>query len=174
MAIEITPKPKIRILISKIIFGGICVVLLVGFLASYFYFEIKIKKISQEIQEKDLIATPLENSIKEKEKELLPLEQKIADFAKLLSEHKKPLSIFEFFERICLPTVWFSSFDFTPGERKVIVSGKTDSFTTLEQQYLVLKQEPILKNINLSGISIDEEGGVNFSFLLTFDPQLFK
>lgn len=174
MAIEITPKQKFKAPIIQIIFLGICAVLLIAFLASYFYFDRSIKQISQKIQEKDLAAAPLDNAIKEKEGEITLVKQKIDDFGKLLSEHKKPLNIFGFLERICLPNVWFSNFDFSFGEGGLTVSGETDSFITLEQQLLVLKQDPLVKSVTLSGISMGKEGGANFSFLITFDPQIFK
>jgi len=174
MAIEITPKQELKVPIIQIIFLGICAVLLIAFFASYFYFDRSIKQISQKIQEKNLAAVPLDNAIKEKENELLPAKQKIDDFGKLLSEHKKPLNIFAFLERICLPNVWFSNFNFSFGEGGLTVSGETDSFITLEQQILIFKKEPLVKNVTLSGISIGEEGGADFSFLITFDPQIFK
>jgi len=43
----------------------------------------------------------------------------------------------------------------------------------LEQQILVLKQDPLVKSLNISGVSISEEGKVDFTFLLTFAPQIF-
>lgn len=174
MAIEITSKQKIKIPLLVIITGVFCVVLILVFLAGYFYLYRSVKQMSQEINEKNLITLPLERSIREKEKEISPVKQKIDDFNEILLGHKKPLKVFEFLERICLPNVWFSSFDFTFKEGELTVSGQTDSFITIEQQVLILKQEPLVKNLNLSGLSIGEEGEVNFTLLLTFDSQIFE
>jgi len=173
MAIEITPRRKIKMPLWTIILGGVCIILLIGLIASYFYFELRIKKISQEIEDKESAAVPLERGIRDKEGELRPLKQKIEDFSGLLSEHKEPLNIFTFLESICLPNIWFSNFNFS-SEGDVSVSGKTDNFTTLEYQIFVLKQEPIVKDLNISGVSREEEGTINFSFLLTFNPRIFK
>ncbi len=176
MGIQITPRSKIRIPIWSIIFGGICLVLLIGFLTSYFYFGWGIKKTSQEIQEKDKLVTPLENAIKEKENELIPVKQKIDDFSQLLSEHKKPINIFEFLQKICLPNVWFSSFGFSE-TGAVIISGETDNFLTFEHQIFVLRQEPLIKDLKIGGVLMSKGEGkesVNFSFSLTFDPQILK
>jgi len=113
-------------------------------------------------------------AIKKKEEELSPVGKKIDDFGELLQKHKTPLNIFNFLEKICLPTVWFSDFNLTSENGEVTVSGYTDSFVTLEQQILVLKQDLLVKNLNISGVSIGEEGKVNFTFLLTFAPQIFR
>ncbi len=174
MAIEITPRGKVKLPLWMIILGIFTIILLIGFLGSYFYLEISIKKMSQEIQEKEPILTPLEEAIKKKEEELSPVGKKIDDFGGLLQKHKTPLDIFNFLEKICLPTAWFSDFNFTSENGEVTVSGHTDNFVTLEQQILVLKQDPLVKNLNISGVSVSEEGKINFTFLLTFVPQIFR
>jgi len=173
MAIEIAPRGKIKLPFWLIVLGVFAIILLIGFLGSYFYLEISIKKMSQEIQEKGTTLTPLIEAIEKKEEELNPIEKKIDDFGELLQKHKIPLNIFNFLEKICLPAVWFSDFNFTSEEREVIVSGHTDTFVILEQQILVLKQDPLVKSLNISGVSISEEGKVDFTFLLTFAPQIF-
>lgn len=174
MAIEIIPKSKIKIPKWIIVLGILDIILLIFFLASYLYLATSVKKMSQEIQEKNSAAGPLGEAIREKEEELRPVRQKIDDFGELLSKHKKPVNIFELLEKICLPTVWFSNFNFSSETEETTIFGQTDSFKTLEHQILVLKQEPLIKNITLSEISMSEEGMVDFTFLLTFDPQVFK
>ncbi len=174
MAIEITPKRKIKIPTWVIVIGVFCVILVLAFLASYFYLYRSVKRMSREIEEKNSAALPLEMVIREKRGEILPIKQKIDDFNGLLSGHKKPLKIFEFLERICLPNVWFSTFNFTFEKGELAISGETDSFATIEQQVLILKQEPLIRDLNLSGFSMSEEGGINFTLLLTFDSQIFK
>ena len=174
MAIEIIPRGEIKLPFWLIALGVFAIILLIGFLGSYLYLEISIRKMSQEIQEKEPILIPLIETIEKKEEELNPIEKKIDDFGELLQKHKIPLNIFNFLEKICLPTVWFSDFDFTSEDRRVIVSGHTDTFVTLEQQILVLKQDPLVKSLNISGVSINEEGKVDFTFLLAFATQIFK
>ncbi len=174
MAIEITPKQKIKIPIWVIIIGVFCVILVLAFLTSYFYLYWSVKRMSQEIEERNLATFPLEKAIREKKGEISPIKQKIDDFNELLSGHKKPLKIFEFLERVSLPNVWFSTFSFTFEKGELSVSGETDSFITIEQQFLILKQEPLVKDLNLSGLSMSGEGEISFTFLLTFDSQIFK
>lgn len=172
MAIEITPKRKIKLPFWSVALGGLGLVLAMGLVGSYFYFEWQIGKVSQELEEKNLVAVPLEKAVKGKEAELFPVKQKIDDFGKLLAERRSPLGVFEFFERVCLPKVWFSDFSFSG--KGVSVSGQTDSFITFEHQLSVLRQDPLIEKLNITGVSVNEEEGINFSLFFTFDPQVFK
>lgn len=175
MAIEISPKTKLELPLWSIISTVICLVLILGLLASYFYFGFKIKKISQEIEAKEAEFIPLEKAIKEKQGKLLPLEQKITDFAGLIEAHRNNLNIFRFLEENCLPNVWFSDFDFSSEENRVTVSGSTDSFNTLENQISVLSEEDRVQTFNLSDVKIEkEEGGVVFNLTITFKSSVFK
>lgn len=175
MAIEISPRTKIKLTVWTTVAGVVLAILLLGFLVSYFYFLFNIKKIDQQIQEKTLTVAPLEKAIKEKEKELVPLSQKIKDFDKLLTERKNILNIFAFLERVCLPKVWFSEFEFDVEKREVVISGKTDNFATLDQQVSILKQEPLLGNFNISEVSISKEAkGITFILLLAFNVSIFE
>jgi len=173
MAIEITPKTQIRKIIWPIIFLIICIVLLLILFISYFYFSESSKKIFQDIQEKEraLLKTPSERLL---EKELLAYESKISTFGRLLSGHQETLNVFSFLEQVCHPKVWFNKFDFNSSSKTVDVSGEAENFIALGQQLLILKEAELLKKVNLSGISIGEEGGVDFSLQLTFESQIFK
>ena len=173
MAIEIIPRPKIKKFSWPVILLTICLILLLGLAGTYYYLYDSSKKLSQEIQEKEkaLIETDSERTLKE---ELLSIEGKINTFSKLLSRHKKPLNIFNFIEETCHPDVWFSGFNFDSTKAIVIVSGQAKSFVVLGQQLIILKEVENLKDINLSGISIGEEGGVDFTLQLTFEPQILK
>lgn len=175
MAIVVTPKPKIKAPIWIIVLLAFAIVAILGFLVSYFYLDRSIKKISEKIEEKEraLKEIPSEEQ-KAMEDELLLYEAKIDGFGELLSEHKKTLNIFNFLERVCHPKIWFSKFNFDSGKGVIDVSGEAEGFIAVEQQILILKREiSFLENINLSEISMGEEGGVTFTLRLTLDPQIF-
>ncbi len=173
MAIEITPKLKIKAPLWAMILLGLCLILLAALLASYIYF----KKESEKLIE-DLKITPAENiliqEIKGKSQELSLYQKKIDDFGTLISERKKAVKIFEFFERTTHPDVWFSNFNFDSQKNMVRVSGQAKSFVVLEQQLKIFKKEEVIKDVNLSEVSIGEEGGVNFSLAFAFDNQVFE
>ncbi len=173
MAIEISSKTKIKSPIWAIILGVLCLILLLASIASYFYLGILTKRIRQEIQDKEkaLIATSSEKAL---EDNLNLAKNKIDNFADLLLEHHNSVNVLTFLENICLPNIQFLNFDFDAGKNTVSISGKADNFITLEQQIDILKKESLAKKIEVSGVSIGEEGGANFDFLLTFDPKIFN
>lgn len=173
MAIEITPKKKIKIPIWSTILFGIAGVLLIISIVSYFYFEKSSKEMTKALEKTPQEAF-LEEEIEKKEKELGLYREKINTFGILLSRHQNTKNIFDFLEKTCLPNVWFSESEFDYLEGVVIVSGHTDNFVTLGQQILILKAEPLLKNVDLSEIFLAEEGGVDFSLQLNFNPQIFE
>ncbi len=168
MAIEITPRIKIKVPAWTIVIAIVLLILLISLTAVYFYITFSSKKISKELEERNIVVVPLEEAITEKEEELQPISQKIDDFNESLARHKKTLDIFTFLEGTCLPFVWFFDFDFDSDTRKVNISGQVDSFATLDQQINILKQESALISSNITEILINEEGNINFTLSLIF------
>lgn len=174
MAIEITPKQKISSLPLIIIGAFICLSLALLLLISYFYFDFRIKKTSQELEEKTKQILPLEQAVKKEEQEIILTKNKIDDFSSLLSSHKKILNFFSFLERVSLPNVWFFDFNLNSREKTIFLSGQTDDFLSLEHQIAALKQEPLLEKVRTSEVLINDEGKVNFTFSLTFNSEIFR
>ena len=168
MAIEISPRIKIKVPVWTIVMAVVLLILLISLTAVYFYITSSLKKMSKELEERNIIVVPLEEAITEKEEELQPINEEIDDFNELLAVHKKTLDIFTFLGRTCLPTVWFFDFDLNSNTGKVSISGQVDSFATLEQQINILRQESALINSNITEILIDEEGIINFTLSLIF------
>lgn len=166
MAIEISPRTKVKLSGWTIIIGIVSLILLIGLIAVYFYFAFSLKEMSKELEERNIADAPLEKAIIEKEEELEPIGQKIDDFNRLLAGHKKTLDIFIFLEKICLPTVWFSDFSFENGE--VNLFAEADNFATLEQQVDILEEEPVLISSNVTEVSVNEEGKIIFNLSLIF------
>jgi len=108
------------------------------------------------------------------EKELIGYQKKIEDFSFLLQGHSLDSKLFGFLENITHPKVYFSSLNFNSDEKKVILNGETESFQTLGQQLLIFKAEPLVKEVNLSKISIGREGKIDFAFSFSFSPEIFK
>jgi hypothetical protein len=175
MVIEITPRSKIRVSPLIIIGTAVCVVLAIILTAVYFYFDFRDKKLAEEIQEKKELLRPLEQSISEMEQELIPIKEKIDNYEALITGHQTPLNVYTFFEENTLPNAWFSDFKFDSENRQVIVSGQTDTFSSLGQQAEVFRQSPLVKNLDLTSTNIAEErGGINFEMEFTFKGEIFK
>lgn len=115
-------------------------------------------------------------TLKEKEMKatVINYQKKINDFSVLLSQHHEVSGFFPFFEKMIHPKVWISSFNIDLKNYRVDISGLTDSFWDLGQQLLIFKHEPLIKEVNLSGVSIGDKGNVNFSFSLVFSPNVFE
>jgi predicted DNA binding CopG/RHH family protein len=174
MAIEIISKPKTKKFTWAKILLTIDVVLILASGGIYLYLNISSKQTSKKINEERDEISLLVSSNKELEKKALFYEKKINDFSKLFSEHQETSKIFTFLEKKTHPNIRFSKFDFSADKLSVTVSGEAKSFIDVGQQLLILKEEKSLKNINLSGLSLGEKGGVLFSLQLTFDSQVFK
>ena len=166
MAIEISPRTKIKLPGWTIIIGIVLLILLIGLTAVYFYFAFSLKEMSGQLEEKDIVDAPLEKAVTEKEAELEPISREIDDFNILLAGHKKILDIFIFLEKICLPSVWFS--DFRLEDKEVNLFVQADNFATLEQQISILEQELALRSSNITEVSVSEEGNITFNLSLIF------
>ncbi len=173
MAIEITPIKKLNIPAWTIIVLLFCLVIFLGLGGAYFYFYQSSKKISQEIRNKEeaLINSPAEVALEE---DVLSKEKKINNFSSLILSHRKSVNVFSFLEKVSHPQISFNDFSFTSQKDIVGVKGEAASFIALGQQILILEKEGILRKINLSEVSISQEGKIKFSLQLTFDPQVFK
>ncbi len=173
MAIEITPRRKIKSSAWSIVFTVFSLVLIAVLTISYFYLNSSIKKIKQEIQQKEKALTPTPSE-KTLDRNLLLFENQINVFKGLILKHRNLVNVFSFLENVCLPNVQFYDFGFDSSQNAVSLSGKTDNFVSLEKQILVLKNESLVKSVKISDLSEEKEGGVvDFGLILTFNPKIF-
>jgi len=172
MAIEVAPKAKIQAPFWSIAVLVIAVILGLILAGSYFYFQAKQADLEEELKF-TASEKALRSEIAEKESDLALYSDKIGTFKVLLDKHMKVGNVFGLVQDICLPTVWFSTFDFQAKQNQIKVSGEADGFITIGQQVLLLKENDFFKKVSLSELSMGEEGGVSFSLLLTVDPQVY-
>ncbi len=105
------------------------------------------------------------------EKEVLNYDKKVKDFSRLIVQHLTSSKIFVFIEKTCHPKVWFSRFSLDPRSGQATFSGKAQSFESLGQQLLILKDESLVKSLGLKKVSIGKEGEINFELSLSLDLQ---
>lgn len=184
--VEIVPKPVEEIPFWQRILFPFSLFLLLVTIFSYFlllYFVEKkipaeIQKLEAEItQRKGPEVISLEQELKKKQKE-------IDDFSEIINQRPFPTKFFGFaegsfsetkkFASLIHPQVQILGFSLNLKDGKLDISGLTENFTTLEQQYLIFQKEPLVKEVNLSSFSVGKEGKVNFSFDLSFNPSIFK
>jgi len=173
MAIEIGLKRRVKIPAWSIILGILSLILILILIGSYFYLDSAVKRMTLEIQKREQFLK-VGSSEKALQNNLKLIESRIESFADLLSRHYNVGNIFVFLESVCLPKVQFSDFKFDFSKERVVLSGETDNFMMLEQQLHILRQEPLIKKVNLSDVSTNEKGRVDFTFSLVFDPKIFK
>ncbi|KPJ73638.1 hypothetical protein AMJ48_00160 [Parcubacteria bacterium DG_74_1] len=183
MAVEIIPKPaeKTPFLANILLF--VSIVLLLATVLSYFFLSTSVKETNQTIQRLK------EDAVKEKTpqnlaliEEMLGQQKKIEDFSFLLDAHEAGSNIFDYLESISHPKVWFSGFSFSSNEKgaTVVIGGQTDSFKSLGQQLLIFKEEKLIRDVTLSGVSFvrgkeiaTQEVPIRFTFSLLLSPEIF-
>ncbi|KPJ56301.1 hypothetical protein AMJ49_05240 [Parcubacteria bacterium DG_74_2] len=151
-------------------------ILLVISILSYFAldsFFIKNSSDTLEDLEKQ-IAEKETSEVRSLEKKVLIYQEKIEDFLFLLNSQKSVLGLFTFLESNCYPKVWFSDFSFNMETGTVNLSGQAESFTALDKQLFILKQKTEIKELNLSSISLGEQGRAEFGLNIIFNQEVLN
>jgi len=173
--IEIIPKPAQKLPLWQNILFYISIAVLLAVFLSYFVLDHSLKTSSQTLENlEETLArgkTPTEIALEE---ETFGYQKKIKDFSRLIGSHLFASNFFTFFEKICHPKVWFSQIDLNPQQGQVALLGEAENFSVLGQQILILKTEPLIKNLDLVSLSIGKRGKVDFTLNLFLDPAIFK
>jgi len=181
MAIEIIPKPESKIQEKGNIFFVISLVVLVSFASVYFYLFLTSQKKSEELitKQDQLDQLKISENFTKKEKAVSVVKEKIDNFNDLFKAHNSILGFFDFLEKNThIRVMWEnSSFSKTMEEAgqsyNLSLSANADSFITLAQQIIVLKNRPEILSMELSSLSMEEKGKVGFSIEIVFNPSLF-
>ena len=108
------------------------------------------------------------------EAELLETKRRIENIAGLLKDHPKLTKIFEKIEETTHPLVWFSEFSFDREKLSVRMSAQAEDFVALAQQQELFEKSDFIDTVNISEISLGEDGRVNFVVDLLFNSNVFK
>jgi len=144
-------------------------------ITGYFVLNNSIKNSQEKIQV--LRETQLKNKTAEKtalEKEILKYDRKIDNLSTLLSQHLVPSGIFELLQNSCHPKVYYSQFSLDANQSTLLLSGITQSFETLDQQFLILKGSDWVQEVKLDQISISKEGKINFNLAVILKPNILR
>lgn len=174
MAIEIIPKPAQKLPLWQNILFYISIALLIASISSYFVLdhffkkaEINFKSLEETLSKK----TPAERVL---EARVSSHRKKINNFSQLINQHLYSSKFFDFFQGLSHPKIWFSEFNLNPQDNRLVVSGQAESFLVVGQQILILKQENLIQDVDLSKLSIGETGKVDFTINLSLNPNIFK
>ena len=189
MAIELTLDKKRKMPFWLIVFAAVIAIAVLGLAGTYAYFYFSGRKMASKIEEINNSIIPLEEAIKQKEAQLILYQQRINDFKALFSKHKKVENVFTFLEKYTIPSIWFSDFSMAQGQSQsrgrgavpetesqaaISLKGKSPSFLTIEQQVEVFSKQEEVQKVVLSSISISQEGEIEFSLEIIFNPAIFN
>jgi len=98
------------------------------------------------------------------EARVLSAQRKLEDFSKKLDERRAGTEFFNNFEALVLPEVYFSECNADMKQLKIKLTGHAKTFQSLGQQVsMFYSANNILENIDLEKVSINEDGGIDFS-----------
>ena len=109
------------------------------------------------------------------ENEFLSDRQRLQDFPVLLSEHTVTTQFFQRLEAQTCPKIIYDQLKFSPAEGTVELAGRADSFETLGQQsILFMNDQDFIQAINLTKVSYNNEGTIDFVFSILLNPGVVK
>ncbi|MBU3964467.1 PilN domain-containing protein [Patescibacteria group bacterium] len=129
----------------------------------YFVFDFQAKRAETSLVEvkNELGRTQTEEQA-ELQKIVLGFQKRIEDVAILLKDREKVSDILAFLETYIHPKVYFDSMTLNIETRLINLQGISEDFTSLGQQIFAFQQDPFIKEVKLSNVSLSVEGGVKF------------
>lgn len=173
--VEFIPKPTPPPSFQQKATVYFSVLILFGAIAAYFILN---NVYEEKVSVRDDLNKRLEETKTTEQKELeariLIAQKKIDDFSKIFDRHVRSSKIFSVLEGLCHPKVQFSDFTFSFDKFQASVAGGTDTFQSLSQQLLIFREAEQIDDVNLTEVSIGEKGNINFTFILSLKPEIFK
>ena len=173
--VEIIPKSFEEIPAWQRILLYFLIFLLIAIVVGYFVLN-NAKRKSEEylITLEQRISGEITSSTKEFEEEVLGHKNKIRDLSSLLNNHILATKFFEFIEKKTHPDIFFSEVGISLRDSKVNLSGVSKTFLYLGQQISIFKKSDLVKDLQLSEISINKEGEIAFRFDILLKEELFR
>lgn len=163
-------KVGFKTIFSKI--GILFIGLLVISLATYgglFYYN---KSLSNNLLELQLQTEEINKQRDtEFEKKVISLEATLRNLKTILKNHLYWSQIFSKFEELVIPQAGFSSLNVSlkdDGFVNLVLVGSTSGYTYLAKQMVSFSQYELVSDIEISGIRLGTEGGVEFGLNVNF------
>ena len=175
--VSLIPKPAEGIKFTKIlnIIFYVSLALILASLLIFFLLNNAVKKSTKflEEQERILISQRTPEQL-ESEKNILNFKQKMRDFESLFSQHRFLSNAFVVLEKLTHPKVWFSNLQLNLQAGQIVLTGQADSFRVLGEQLLIFKNDAKIKELTLSGATVNPQGKIDFNLRITLNPQVFS
>jgi len=101
-------------------------------------------------------------------------QEKIKVFKEIFENHKISSNFFSLLESSCQQNVQLTRLNLATEDSRVSLEGKTESFQSLGEQFLIFRENEKVRDLILSNISLDREGKVNFSLTFSLLSEVFK
>lgn len=168
------PKPKAKKpLWQNFIFIFLLVLFFAGS-AGYVFLSAQAKSLQKSNQEIDAAVSALQKQIRKSglEQGISDVEKTTNDFQAVFAKHKIASNVFGFLREICHKKVQIEKIDVNTADSSANLVCQTENLRDLGEQALILSDNPQVKKFEVSGVSINEKGGVDFNVNLSFDPQI--
>ncbi len=183
--IKIIPKTEKKSSL-ELSLSALAAILLIASMLSYGLLIFLEKKIPQEIKEiEQEISKAKAPEVKETEKYLRMISQKINTFSEIFNEKVYPSKFLALgkgdfsktrkFSTLIHPKVQILNFSLDLEKNELLISGITQNYITLEQQKLIFENEkPLIKKVSLKNFGKRKDKKMNFTFEIEFDPKVFR
>ena len=173
--VEIIPRKAVSLSRWVNILFYFSLTLLVFCIAYFFILGNSIKKSQKALTDfKDSLLSGKTSERISLEKEVLKYQKKTEDFSKIAGEHLETSKVFDLLQKNSHPKVWFSQFNLDSKGNQIDLSGETQSFESLGQQFLIFQGEDFIESVNLEKVSISKEGKIGFSLSLSLTPNFLN
>ena len=173
--LNIIPKPKLLMpfWVKPLMWASGITLLIVLVLFGFYYFQASSWKSKVEAKEGDYLAlnTPENKAIEER---VGKISQKLEKFSQAFLGHKFSYTFFEFLRGICHPNVSFSDMSLNLSTGSANLTGQTNSYRSLSEQILILKNIKEISSLDVSDINLNKEGMVAFRLSFLVDPIFFN
>lgn len=178
MAVEIIPKPKTKKKLGfsfvDIAYYGVIALLFIVFIGYGFSFIFE-KNMNDQLKELGILIQEKHNPETEAlEQEILGFNEKLIAFKSAFDSYRKPSKFISFLSPVCHEKVFFSKTSLDVGGPQALLHGNTQSFRTLKEQILIFDGQESISDIDLTGISILDQGGISFDVSFVLQAQVFK
>lgn len=169
---SIIPKPKEQEpnIVNIVFWLGVCV--LIGLSVAYLMLRAQAMSLTNKktavVEERSaLIADNAELT-----KKMMSLSRNISDYLSILKDHRVSSNFYGFLSSVCHRRAQFTSLTVSDSANHISLGLKTESFKTLGEQLLILKEHPLIKNTKFSGLNIGKDGKIVCTLDFDFDEKI--
>ncbi len=110
-------------------------------------------------------------------KQLVDTSNQISLTEKLLNSHVLVSRVFDLLQNLTLKKISYTNFSYSidqSGNYSITMSGQSQSYNALVQQYNIFEQSGLIQNPAFSDFSLTQDGYISFDFSANIDPSVIS